>query len=148
MPLVRKVDPVPAPPRIVNGHARKEQLAINVFDLTRIDETIRAMLLGGKLDLDPEHAIKVDPGRMDETAVTFVCDLLTAASASDVIRGRDREAGDHPTRVYLRRIKAWERLPVAAVLTRVCGGELFLDPGVFPPAAASVPIAASAKRLF
>lgn len=95
---------------------RPERLAINIADLTRLDEFVLRQLLGGKLDGSPT---RTDKYRADEAAVMLTCDLLTAAIACDVIREHDREAGDPVTRVYLRRVEAWRRLPADAVLTVV-----------------------------
>ena len=54
--------PEPAPQ---NG----PRLAINLYDLDRIDPMIRGSLLGGKLDLTAP--VRIDPERLDETAVAF-----------------------------------------------------------------------------
>ena len=105
------------------------RLAVNIADLTRIDPVICEMMLSGKLGRSP---IAADPGRPDEAAVEFICDLLTAAAACDVMRGHDRRAGDHPTRVYLRRAVAWVKLPAAAQLTLVEDGKCVLNPEWFP----------------
>jgi hypothetical protein len=108
---------------------RRESLAVNLFDLDRVDPTVRQILLAGKLDLT--RVIRINPDRPDETAVAFTCDLLTAACICDVIRTHDRAAGDHPCRVYLRRSKAWERLPGAAVLSVLDDGKAVLNPDLF-----------------
>ncbi len=89
------------------------------------------MLLGGKLALDA-GPIRTDPDRMDETAVEFSCDLLTACCIADTLRSHDRAAGDHPTRVYLRKSSQWVKLQGSVVLTRVVGGKVILDPEMFP----------------
>jgi hypothetical protein len=110
---------------------RREKLAINLFDLDRVDPTIRQILLGGKVDLT--NAIKMDKNRFDEAGVAFICPLLQAASICDIVRSHDRELGDFPTRVYLMRVAAWEKLPNAAVLTLILDGKTMLNPAIFPP---------------
>lgn len=110
---------------------RRERLAVNVADLTRLDSTIRSLLLGGNLDLT--QSIRTDPDRIDEGAVAFSCDLLTAACIADTIREHNRRAGEYPTRIYLRRGAAWTKLPGQTVLTRVVGDSVVLDHDTFPP---------------
>jgi hypothetical protein len=61
-----------------SANGRSERLAANIADLTRIEPTIRALLLHGKLD-ENGGAIWVDRSRVDECAVAFSCDLLTTA---------------------------------------------------------------------
>lgn len=96
----------------------QECLAVNLADLDRMDPALRGPLLHGKLDLKAGH-IRVDPRRVDEFAVGFTCDLLTAATLCDVVRSNDRKLRQSPTRVYLRRRVSWEQLPKDAVLTEV-----------------------------
>lgn len=105
-----------------------EAIAVVIADLDRIVPSIRQMALSGKLDLSTP--IRVDPERMDETAVRFSCDLLTAATLCDVIRANDRKAGDHPTRVWVKR-RAWTKLPGTAMLTLIERGAVVLDPEWF-----------------
>lgn len=106
------------------------KLAICLYDLDRVDPTIRGALLGGKLDLS--KPILTDPDRMDETAVAFRCDLLSAACIIDTIRAHDFLAGDHPTRCYLSRTgKTWTKLPGRVVLSRAVKGKISLSPDVF-----------------
>lgn len=123
-PIAKKYAPEPA---VVNGS--KERLSLNLFDLDRTDQLMRQLLLGGKLDLT--QAIWVDKSRMDETAVAFTCDLLTAACICDTLRGHDRRAGDYPTRVYLQKAVAWNRLPNDMMLALVEDGKVVLNPRVF-----------------
>lgn len=117
----------------------RERLAVNLFDLDRMNPDVRAMLLGGKLDL-AGGAIRVDDSRLDETGVTFSCDLLTAASICDVIRNQDRIVGDYPTRIYVFR-RAWSRLPGDEVLTEVVVGKVRLRRRTF----ASLPVTSTFK---
>lgn len=137
---------VKKPRSAVNG--RRERLAINLCDVTdeaRLSEFMRTTLLGGKL---AETWINVDPRQIDEAAVEFTCDLLTAACICDTIRTHDRLVKDSPTRVYLRRADAWRRLPGNVLLSIVSDGELKLNPIVFPDTssvpAASKPLAVEA----
>lgn len=104
-------------------------LAINISDLMRIDPSIRPMLLAGKVNL--KDVIRTNPDVIDETAVGFSCDTLTAATLIDVIRSHDRESGDYPTRAYIRRRTSWERIPGNAVLTAVLDGKVILHPEIF-----------------
>lgn len=107
----------------------RERLAINLFDLDRINLTIRGMLLADKLDAS--RAIPMDRDRGDERAVEFSCDLLTAATVCDTIRSHDRKAGEAPTRVYLWR-GSWSKLGGSVVLTQLMGdGRCRLSPEFF-----------------
>ncbi len=104
------------------------ELAINLWDLERLDPAMRRRLLAGRLG--GQH-VRVDPERRDEVAVPFACDLLTAAIACDLIRAQDREVGDRPARVYLRKGKAWVKLAAGALLTAEVEGKAVLDPDLF-----------------
>ncbi len=123
MPL-RPPKPLP-PPASANG----ERLALNIFDIGRIDKTMREILLLDKLDFSAH--IWVDKERGDEAAVAFSCDLLTAACICDTIRSHDRSVKDYPTRVYLKKVVAWNKLPGAAVLTVVKNEKVQLNPEFF-----------------
>ncbi len=116
---------------------RTEQLAICLFDIDRVDPLIRQMLLGGKLEA---KALRMDEHRPDETAVLFVCSLLDAATTCDIVRNHDRQHGDPPTRVWLRKSPehSWIRQPGHAVFSVVNGNGLELHPWTFPPPAAVV----------
>ena len=127
------------------------QLAVNICDLTRIDPTVRAMLLGGKLDV-ASGPIRTDPERLDESAIAFSCDLLTAACCLDVMRDHDRRAGDYPTRCYVKTASVWNKLPGRATLTVTITdkylehGKVVLNPEWFPHAVAPVVIKHSGPR--
>ena len=124
------------PPRPAATSApRREQLAVNVFDLGRVEPRLRAVLLAGKLELDRDRIVRTDPDDLGEAAAPFACDLLSAAVACDLLRAADREAGRPPARVYLKRSGSWARLPAGVVLTAVDGAGRMLDPATFPPAA-------------
>lgn len=153
--ITRKVLPAAPKPDAERGKmddpqptAKKEgeRLAVNLFDLLRLDPLIRQLMLGGKLDL--AKAIKVDAERLDETAVEFTCDLLTAACCCDAIRLHDRGTEPYPTRVYLMRRNGtvWERLPHATILTLVEDGRVLLSPKVFRVEA--VPVAPTPPKEF
>lgn len=107
----------------------KVRLAINLVDLDRMLPEVRSILLGGKLDV-AAGPIVVDPDRFGEVAVAFRCPPETAGAICDLIRSHDRDAGDHPTRVYVFR-RAWRRLPADAVLTIVEDGKCLTNPEVF-----------------
>lgn len=119
-------------PPLPQKKSRPEKLAVNLFDLDHLHPAVRAAALGGKL---AGEAVRVDDERIDETAVEFRCPLLTAASALDVLRSEARKAGDPPIRAYIKRQGWWQRLPHAAVLTRVREGKVELSPEWFPPPA-------------
>lgn len=118
-------------PSLRKDEVHEKRLAINMFDLSRVDESIRGVILRDKLDLRRESVILLDKNRLDETAIPFTCDLLSAACICDVIREHDRRAGDYPARVYYRRATVWEKLPATAILSLVRPGKVILNPGVF-----------------
>lgn len=129
--------------------AATARLAINLFDLTRLDPLVRLNLaLAAQLDA-AAGPIRVDKDQPDETAVAFKCNLLRAAALCDVIRNHDRKVGDPPTRVYLKR-QVWARLPGATTLTVVGeDDDLRLNPTWFPEAAPIVELEApSADSIF
>ncbi len=117
----------PQPPQL--AEERSEALSISLEDTTdRMTDEMRQRLISPRVD-----AIKWIRMGEKEAAVQFTCDLLTAATVCDIVRSHDREVGDEPTRVYVRRKVAWERLPAAAVLTTVdARGDVALSPEVFP----------------
>ena len=117
---------------------RRERLAVNLYDLTNVHELVRASLLGGKLDLAKESVVWVDNSRLDETAVPFICDLLTAASCLDVLRSEARKVNDPPIRAYIYR-EAWTRLPHYAVLVNIEDGKAVLSSEWFPRKAEAAP---------
>ncbi len=108
-----------------------ERLAINLFDIGRVDLGVLRLVLGGKLDLRKEAAIRISK-LAEDTAVPFTCDLLTAAIACDVLRSENRKLGENPIRIYLAKPGGnWSRLGGNEVLTITEGG-VALDPRVFP----------------
>ena len=111
-------------------------LAINIADATRIADMVRQMLLVGKLDR--KQVIQIDKKRPDEAAALFICNLLTAACICDTIREHDRRAKDYPTRVYIRRKTAWEKLSGNVQLSVVVGDKVVLNPKIFPPKPAKI----------
>jgi hypothetical protein len=106
------------------------RIAINAADLTRVDALILSMLLSRHVDIT--KPIITDVRRPDEMAVEIQAPLITAANICDVIRMHDRRAGDHPTRVYVCRRVAWEKVPSTALLCLIRNGECVLNPAVFP----------------
>jgi hypothetical protein len=125
-----------------NGQARRERLGICLTDLDRIAPLIRQCLrLADHLDVSRDSVVWVDKSRFDEACIPFICDLLTAACICDTIRSHDRRAGDYPTRVYLKRVAAWEKLAGGVQLSVVKNEKVMLNPELFPP----VPQAGSAE---
>ena len=125
---------------------RPERLAINICDCDRITPLIRKLLFGGQLD-SAAGPQRTDPERPDEMAVMFSCDLLTAACVCDTARNHDRKAGDYPTRVYVKRAKAWTKVPAGTMLSVIVNGStLALNPEVFPPVAVAAPAIPKAAR--
>lgn len=113
---------------------RTEQLACNVFDLDKVDPSVREKLkLSDKISRQTVDMRFDRVKESDEAAVVFNCDLLTAALICDILRSHDREMGDSPTRLYLKR-KSWSRIPSYVVLTVVVNGHTELNPEVFPTA--------------
>lgn len=121
------------------------RIAINLFDLDRLDKEVLRMLLGGKLKTS--GAIRTDPKRNEEVAIEFSCDTLTAASICDTIRGHDRRNGIQPTRCYLMRNDVWIRLSSATDLTIVVNAKVLLNPAVFSGTAMNELAPATAKRV-
>ena len=118
---------------------RAEQLAINLYDLDRLDPTLRAKLFswsGGKPRLDMGHPLRTTWDRVnggtEEVALIFACPLLEAALICDAVRMQDRAVGDFPSRLYVKR-KTWTRLPSHSVLTVMRDGRAILNPQVFAP---------------
>lgn len=129
-------------PKIPDAANTWPRLALSIPDLLRVDETVRAMLLGGKID--QSQPLRIDPRRADEIAALLTCPLLDAACIADILRGRDRKARQPPCRVYLQKRAggAWQRLPGSAVLVESNGnGEIELSAEWFPrPAEEIVPV--------
>lgn len=110
---------------------RKESLAVNLFDLDRVDPMIRSILLKDKVDCKPT---RMDDSRVDEVGVEFTCSLLDAACIIDTLREHDKRAGEsHPTRAYLRRESAWRKIPYGVSLALVVSSRAVLNPEVFGP---------------
>ena len=108
---------------------RPERLAVALFDLDRIEPSIRKMILGGKLDLSVPF--RVDAWDVaEDTMVPFSCPLIDAASICDVVRDRDRRAGDPPTRVAVFK-QTWQRLSGTVLLTVMVKGKVTLNPAAF-----------------
>lgn len=108
---------------------RQERLAINLEDLHRVDQSIRAKLIGSRLDLEHPISTEFDDGRKG-VAVPFSCDLLTAAIVCDYLRNLDRQAGDDETRIYIKK-ETWSRVWAYQELTIPVGEEVYLNPELF-----------------
>jgi hypothetical protein len=131
MPPLHGPTPAPKPKptsETGNGETQRYRLAVNLFDLDRVDAMIRSMMLQGKLASSPVHIV---PYKLDETGVEFTCELLMAASICDILRSHDRQLGDYPTRLYIHKGKAWSKLSGSAILTLVKDGVCILNPYVF-----------------
>src|SRR6516225_8064434 len=90
----------PAAPAQSNGQPeRSEKLALNIADLTRVHELVRAACLrnadgGDRLDR-ATGPIQTDAKRLDEGAVALCnCSLITQAALVDFLRNADRRAGE------------------------------------------------------
>ena len=118
--------------------SRKEKLAINIFDIDRLDPTIRHNLLKGKLATDRTAVLRLDKEHLHETALPFTCGLLTAGAICDIIRGIDRRMGDSPTRVYVFKGLNWTKVPFNKLLTVVKDSQAVLNPAIFPPTKSDV----------
>ncbi len=69
---------------------RREKLAVNLYDLDRVEESLRPKLFAGRLKLD--KPLKMDWDRrdaVDEVAVEFECPLLEAAIICDTLRSNE-----------------------------------------------------------
>ena len=106
-----------------------KRLAINLFDLDRLHSHLRSKI-AGMLKVAPID-VSYDRKNSTECALEFSCDLLAAAMLCDVLRSHDREAGDSPIRLYLRKSEAWTRVPEGAVLTMKIAGRYQLNPAIF-----------------
>lgn len=133
-------------PTIKSKLDRPEKLAINLFDLDRIEPSLRGPLLSSRLDLNRPIRTNWDraASTTDEAAVVFICDLLTAAVVCDTIRSHDRKAGDFPTRLYIQR-KTWARIPSHIVLTELVDGKCKLNPSFFPEEVEAITVALSSR---
>lgn len=116
---------------VATVESRRERIGINLGDVFRLPELMRSTLLAGKIDL-ASGAVNTDKSRLDEAAVVFCCDLLTAACTCDIVRGHDRRVGDYPTRVYIQRAQAWQKVSGSITLSVVEDGRAMLNPELFP----------------
>lgn len=121
--------PLPMRPTASDGSSRVERLAVNVLDLDRVDPLVRARML--LPNLAPDKVVRPFEKEPDETGVEFCCDLLQAALVCDLLRNHDRQLGDAPTRVYLRK-RVWSKVSPSTLLTTVRNGKAVLNPEVFP----------------
>jgi hypothetical protein len=71
----------------------------------------------------------MDRENMEETGLAFSCNLLQAASVCDILREHDGKVGQTPTRIYLRKVRVWQKLPGDCILVKYDR----LNPAVFPP---------------
>ena len=112
--------------------SRTERLAVNLKDvLDRVLPEIRGPLLKDKVDLS--KPIRMDPKDIEEVAIEFSCDLLSAGCILDTLRSHDRAAGDHPTRAYLKKSSVWVKQQGSVLFTKVAGNQVILNPDVFAP---------------
>lgn len=95
---------------------RAIKLAISMSDLERLSPSARAGLTTGRLDLS--RIVKVGEDRVKPIpALTFSCDLLTAAKVCDIMRAQDVKVGDKLTQVYVLKDRTWSRVPWNVQLT-------------------------------
>src|SRR5689334_12692401 len=85
----------------VRERPRREGLAVNLYDLLRVDESYRDRLLAGLLDLD--NPIYLDRTNGDEVALELRGDLFDLATRCDLLRADDAAHGRSPCRLYVRR---------------------------------------------
>lgn len=109
-------------------------LAINLIDLERVPPTVREQLFGHGLFLLHPRPIWMDTDKMEETGLSFACSLLQGAAICDYLREHDRKSNRTVTRIYLRKVRAWQKLPADAILVKY--GKL--NPAIFPPERAVV----------
>lgn len=94
------------------------RLAVNCFDIDRLDSQTRQLLFGGGSNCRFDLSGQVQVGKGDERGIVLRGDLLTLALALDWVRSQDREVGDVETRVYVKDGRGvWRRVPRSAVLT-------------------------------
>ena len=115
--MPRVGDPIPPlEPKLLpelNGQGDCSQLAIDLFDLDRVDPLLQERLLTGRLD--GSGIVKVSP---KQRAVALSCPLLEAAMMCEAIRRLNRAAGDRVVRIYFRPVgkSRWVQLPMEMVL--------------------------------
>lgn len=106
------------------------KIAVALEDLARVPESVRGLLLSGRLDLEnPIHHVG-EPRAEPVPAVEFTCDALEAAMAVDVMRGWDAKVDDEPTRAYVRALRpgaAWRKVPGHLQLTVIVNGQPVLN---------------------
>lgn len=118
----------------------KEQVAINLFDLERIDTAVRNSLLIGRLD--PISSFDVDTGRKSDVAVKFSSDqeLLPCCCICDIIRSTQRAEGDRVLRVYVsidygeswKLVGSNDLLTLADQADKDSENPIRLNPDIFP----------------
>lgn len=137
-------------PKIPQLAESTERLAINLFDIDYVSPELRARLLAGRLDLRRESIVRVNGDNIMETGVPFSCathdDLLSAATACDLLRSENRREGDKTIRIYVSKGNGWTKVSGNTILTVPIDGELHLNPEVFQSARASLPDLAPVPR--
>lgn len=110
---------------------REHRIAINVVDLGQVDSGTRIMLFGNNIAWG--SPIRVDPDRVDETAVELTAPTLVAAATVDVLQSERRRYGEQPARVYLFKRGVWVKVPkgVLLTLTLLHDKKTILNPEVF-----------------
>lgn len=121
MPPIPNKQPTPPDP--------KGRIAINLFDLDAMDAGLRIMLFGNRLNL--KSPIRVDPKNISETAIEITGQLITAASALDIVQSERRKLGENPAKIYANRSGNWVRLPSTILLTVLKDGKASLNHQVF-----------------
>lgn len=110
---------------------QEERLAVNLFDLNRVEPSLFRLLFAKRLELNKGKAIRVDPKVTTETALPFHCSLIEAATACDILRNENRKLKEPIARVYVNRGRGWVKLPSTVFLTLAMGESCILNPEVF-----------------
>jgi len=137
---------------------RQEKLAINLFDLERLDPLLRAKLLKGRVEQDRNRLVVTSFKGLDDlskeakqlimqqrTFLLFICPLREAAQICDIIRNEDRLEGRPTTHVCLQsnlqgnlqslqslhKDGAWVILDDDVSLCSISAGRCVLNPAVF-----------------
>lgn len=123
------------------------EIAVSLRDLERVDPSVRASMLAGRVDT--EHPVEgVEDTDPTCSALAFTCDALAAGVVCDLLRSMDRESGHTPVRVYVLKRGAWRRVVQSENLTVVSPeGVVELNPVLFEKRLHGGPPTAKVVRL-
>lgn len=115
------------------------RVAVNMFDIDRVDPLTRQIILGGRLNLD--HAVLAGDQRRsspNDVGLEFTCDLVTAATMIHALRNMDAKHGRSATRAYKcddpkSPSERWHRLHADVPTIVIIDNRCTLNPEVFPP---------------